>query len=266
PAICAGEQLLALAYMEDSRHDPHRVSTRAEPTGSGYRITGKKIFVLDGHVADQLIVLARTAGERGDRDGLTLFLVDSRAPGLSVTRTLMVDSRNAALVEFESVEVDRSQIVGQLDRATGLLGPVLDRATIGLCAEMLGSIQEAFDRTVSYLKEREQFGVPIGSFQALKHRAAEMFCEIELARSTVLEALRAVDADRPDLPEIASHAKSRCSDTFILVGNEAVQMYGGIGMTDEEEIGFFLKRARVAEQTFGDAAYHRDRFASLRGY
>ncbi len=266
PAICAGEVLLALAYMEDARHEPHRVSTRAEPTGSGYRITGKKIFVLDGHVADQLIVLARTAGERGDRDGLTLFLVDSRAPGLSVTRTLMVDSRNAALVEFESVEVDRSQIVGQLDRATGLLGPVLDRATIGLCAEMLGSIQEAFDRTVSYLKEREQFGVPIGSFQALKHRAAEMFCEVELARSTVLEALRAVDADRPDLPEIASHAKSRCSDTFILVGNEAVQMYGGIGMTDEEEIGFFLKRARVAEQTFGDAAYHRDRFASLRGY
>jgi len=147
-----------------------------------------------------------------------------------------------------------------------VLDPVLDRATIGLSAELLGTITEAFERTVNYLKARKQFGVPIGSFQGLKHRAAEMFTQVELSRSIVLDALRAIDEKRPDLPVLASVAKARVSDTAFLVGNEAVQMHGGIGVTDEEEIGLFLKRARVAELTFGDGAYHRARFAALSGF
>ena len=266
PAVASGERILALAFQETPRHDPYKIEARAEPTKDGFRLRGEKIFVLDGHVADQLVVLARTDGAAGDRDGLGMFLVDAGTPGLTVTRTFMVDSRNAANVVLDQVEVDASAVIGSAGEAADLLDRVLDRAAIGLCAEMLGSLQEAYDRTLEYLKTRVQFGVPIGSFQALKHRAALMFCEVELSRSVTLEALRAVDEDRPDVPELASLAKARCSDTFVLVGNEAVQMHGGIGMTDEEEIGFFLKRARAAELTFGDAPAHRDRYARLRGY
>jgi alkylation response protein AidB-like acyl-CoA dehydrogenase len=266
PAVARGERILALAYQEVGRYEPYRVRTRAERAGSAYRITGEKTFVLDGHVADQLLVLARTSGDLRDREGLTLFLVDAGARGLEVLRTSMIDSRNASKVRLDRVEVDRGRVVGQVDRAADSLDPVLDRATIALCAEMLGGMQEAFDRTVRYLQTRVQFGVPIGSFQALKHRAAWMFCEIELSRSVVMEALRAIDAGRPDVPTLAAAAKARCSDTYVLAGNEGIQMHGGIGMTDEEEIGFFLKRARAAEATLGDAAYHRDRYARLRGY
>jgi alkylation response protein AidB-like acyl-CoA dehydrogenase len=222
--------------------------------------------VLDGHVADQLVVVARTAGKSGDRDGLTLLLVPKGARGLSVTRTIMVDGRNAANVTLEGVEVDKSAVLGGAGRGADLLDRVLDRATIGLAAEMLGTLAEAFERTIAYLKERKQFGVPIGSFQALKHRAANMFVEVELSRSIVLDALRAIDENRPDVSQLASIAKARVSDAIHLVGNEAVQMFGGIGVTDEEEIGLFLKRARVAELTLGDAAYHRARFARLNAF
>jgi alkylation response protein AidB-like acyl-CoA dehydrogenase len=266
PSLCEGDRILALAYQEKGRYDPYRVATRAEPTSSGYRITGEKTFVLDGHVADPLVVCARTSGETRDREGLTLFVVPKETPGLTVTRTFMVDSRNAANVRLEGVEVDRSAVLGEVDRGADVLDPVLDRATIGLCAEMLGSFQEALDRTLQYLKDRKQFDVPIGSFQALKHRAAFMFCEVELARSVVMDALRAIDEERSDVSLLASVAKARCSDAFVHIANEGVQIFAGIGMTDEEEIGFYLKRARVAEQTAGDAAYHRDRFARCRGY
>jgi alkylation response protein AidB-like acyl-CoA dehydrogenase len=217
-------------------------------------------------VADPLIVSARTSGETRDREGLTLFVLDPKTPGVTVTRTFIVDSRNAANVRLDGVEVARSQVIGEVDRGADVLDPVLDGATIGLCAEMLGSFQEAFDRTLQYMKDRKQFDVPIGSFQALKHRAAFMFCEIELARSVVMDALRAIDEKRPEVPVLASVAKARCSDAFVHIANEGVQIYAGIGMTDEEEIGFYLKRARVTEQTAGDSAYHRDRFARLRGY
>jgi alkylation response protein AidB-like acyl-CoA dehydrogenase len=266
PDLCAGERILAMALQESPHHDPYRIALRAEPIGDGYRLSGEKLFVLDGQVADQLAVVARTSGEVGDREGITLFLVNADARGIDVTRTFMVDSRNAARVRFDGVEVDRSALLGEVDRGAAVLDPLLDRATIGLCAEMLGGFQEAFERTLQYLKDRKQFGVPIGSFQALKHRAALVFCEVELACSVVMEALRAADEDRADVPELASIAKARCADAYFLIGNEGIQMYGGIGMTDEEEIGFFLKRARVAQMTLGDAAYHRDRLARLRGF
>lgn len=266
PAVAKGERLLALALEEASHHAPYRIATRAEATANGYRLSGRKTFVLDGHVADQLVVVARTAGAPGGRDGLALFLVPKGARGLAVARTTMVDGRNAAKVTLDGVEVDRSAALGTPGRGADVLDRVLDRATIGLAAEMLGTLAEAFERTVGYLKTRKQFGVPIGSFQALKHRAANMFVEVELSRSIVLDALRAIDENRQDVPALASVAKARVSDAIHLIGNEAVQMHGGIGVTDEEEIGLFLKRARVAELTLGDAAYHRARFASLSGF
>jgi alkylation response protein AidB-like acyl-CoA dehydrogenase len=266
PALAKGERILALALEESAHHAPYAVATRAEATSSGYKLTGRKTFVQDGHVADQLVVVARTAGKPGERDGLTLFLVPRGSRGLTVKRTIMVDGRNAANVTLDGVEVEKSAVLGSAGRGADVLDKVLDRATIGLAAEMVGTLTEAFERTIKYLKDRKQFGVPIGSFQALKHRAANMFVEVELARSIVLDALRAIDENRPDVAQLASIAKARVSDAIHLIGNEGVQMFGGIGVTDEEEIGLFLKRARVAELTLGDAAHHRSRFATLNGF
>ena len=267
PAVIGGEALLALAYQErQSRYDLCRVATRAERAGAGWRLRGEKILVLDGHVADHLIVSARTAGDERDRAGVTLFLVERGAPGLQVTRQSTLDSRNAALVRLDGVVVGADAVVGAVDDGGALLAEVVDRATAGLCAEMLGGMEAAFAITLDYLKTRRQFGVPIGSFQALKHRAAIVFTEIELARSAVLAAAMALDEAHPQAAQIVSAAKARCSDAFVLAGNEGVQMHGGIGMTDEHDIGFFLKRARAAEITFGDGAHHRERFAALQGY
>ena len=265
-AIAVGERLLALAVDESAHHNPSGIAVKAEKSGDGYEISGEKVFVLDGHVADQLIVAARTSGKPGDEDGITLFIVDAKAKGVNTTRTIMVDSRNAACVVFDEVEVGANAVLGEVDKGFATLDRVLDIGRIGVAAEMLGGAQEAFDRTLAYLKTREQFGAVIGSFQALKHRAATMFCEIELSKSVVRAALTALDEDRDDVAKMASLAKSQLCDTFELVSNEGIQMHGGIGMTDEEEIGFFLKRARVAQQTFGDAAFHRNRFATLCGY
>jgi alkylation response protein AidB-like acyl-CoA dehydrogenase len=192
-----------------------------------------------------------------------LFLVPAQAAGVSITKLSAVDCRNVANVDFVNVDVPASAL---LPGSTDALARVIDGATAGLCAEMLGSTQEAFDVTVAYLKVRKQFGVPIGSFQALKHRAAQMFCELELSKSVVLDALRAVDADRPDASAVVSAAKARVNDTFVLVASEAIQMHGGMGATDELDVGFFYKRARVAEMTLGSSTYHRDRFARLSGY
>ena len=264
--VAAGETILALAFQEGGRFDPYAIAASAEPSGSGFRLAGEKLFVLDGHVADLLIVAARTSGKSGARDGITLFLLEPAARGLAIQRTVMVDSRNAARVRLDGVEVGADQVLGEVGAGADVLDPVFDRAAIGLSTEMLGTFGEAFERTVAYLKTREQFDVPIGSFQALKHRAARMFCEVELAQSVVMEALRAIDEGRDDVAQLASAAKARCSDAARLITGEAIQMHGGIGMTDEEDIGFFLKRARAAELTFGDSVYHRDRFARLQGF
>ena len=267
-AIAAGDLLLALALEEGHRHDPYNVAIRADRSGDGYTLTGSKTFVLDGNSADKLIVAARTSGKPGDRDGITLFLVDRTATGVTVTRTKMVDSRNAANVELNGVKVGQDAVLGEVDKGADVLDPALDIARVGLSAEMLGSLQECFERTVQYLKEREQFGVPIGSFQALKHRAADMFCEVELSKSCVLEALTALDEGRDanEIAKLASLAKAKVGETFNRVSREGIQMHGGIGMTDEFDIGFFLKRAAVAEQTFGDVNFHRNRYGDLEGY
>jgi len=266
PALAKGERLMALALEEGAHHAPGRIATTAERSGKGFRLEGEKRFVLDGHVANLLVVAARTSGGTGDRRGITLFLVPGDAPGVTRTRTIMVDSRNAAIVRLAGVELGEDAVLGRVDDGADVLDRLLDRARAGLAAEMLGSAGAAFERTVQYLKDRKQFGVPIGSFQALKHRAAAMFCEIELARSAVIAALSALDAKANDASQLASLAKAKAGDAFFLASNEGVQMHGGIGMTDEHEIGFFLKRARVAQASFGDAAFHRDRYAALMGY
>ncbi|MEC7413844.1 MAG: acyl-CoA dehydrogenase family protein [Pseudomonadota bacterium] len=268
PQLAAGELLLALALEESHKHDPYGIQTTASATDDGYVLDGNKTFVLDGHVADKLIVAARTSGEVGSREGISLFLVDREANGVSVTRTIMADSRNAANVKLDAVKVGNDALLGTADTAADTLDQALDIARIGLSAEMLGGIQECFERTVEYLKERKQFGVAIGSFQALKHRAADMFCEIELSKSCVLEALTALDEqrDRDEVAKLASLAKAKVGETYNLVSREGIQMHGGIGMTDEFDIGFFIKRAAVAEQTFGDVNFHRNRYGELEGY
>jgi acyl-CoA dehydrogenase len=266
PRIAAGELTLALALEEGPHHSPYGSALAATPSGSGYRLSGRKVFVIDGHSAEQLIVVARSSGTAGDRDGLTLLLVPASTPGITRTRTHMADSRNAAIVAFDDVQVPGDAVLGEPGAGADLLDRMLDHARIGLAAEMLGSAEAAFERTVAYLKERTQFGVPIGSFQALKHRAADLFGELQLARSVVLDALAALD-DRPEeVPLLASLAKAKVGAVLHTVSNEAVQMHGGNGMTDEFDIGFYMKRARVAEQAFGSAAFHRDRYASLSGY
>ncbi len=264
PRIARGEAIVALAHEEGRRHSLYEVAAHAAPVGDGWAISGEKTMVVDGHVADAIVVVARTSS--GGRDGLTLFLVPRDAHGLDVQRRATIDSRNIAFVRLGGVHAASDSVVGIVGRGADVLDRVLDRATIGLSAEMLGGMQEAFEQTIAYLKVRNQFGVPIGSFQALKHRAAQLFCEIELVRSLVAAALRAADAGSDDVALLASAAKARASDVFVHVANEAVQMHGGIGVTDELDIGLFLKRARVTEMMLGAAAHHRDRFARLSGY
>ncbi len=269
PTVAAGERFLALAWQEPGgRYDPHHVETRAERAGGGWRLRGEKIQVLDGTAADRLVVSARTAGSARDADGITLFVIRPDVPGVALERQMRVDSRGAALLHLADVRVETDAVLGQVGGGGPLLARVLDRATVGLTAEMLGSMSVAFAMTIDYLKTRIQFDAPIGSFQALKHRAARMFVELELARSAVMHAHRVLDEGRDDtaVARAASLAKARCSDAFLLIGNEGVQMHGGIGMTDEHDIGFFLKRARAAQLTCGDAAWHRDRMARLDGY
>jgi acyl-CoA dehydrogenase len=227
PELAAGRLTLALALEESHHHDPLGIATRAEKQGDGYVINGCKTFVLDGHSADKLIVVARTgAGESADT-GLSLLLVDREAPGVKCQRTTLMDSRNAANVSFEDVAVDVDAIIGEADQGWTVLEPVLDRGRVAIAAEMMGLALEAFDRTVEYLKEREQFGALIGSFQALQHRAAAMQAELELCRSVILQALSAVDETPDQLPLLASLAKARLNELVKLVTNEAVQMHGG---------------------------------------
>ena len=266
PAIAQGELTFALALEETHHHRPHHIGVTASQQGDGYVLNGSKCFVLDGHSADRLIVVARSHGKPRETEGLSLFLVEGDAPGVTRTRTIMADSRNAANIHLNNVTVTASSILGEVGDGWSVLEPVLDRGRVALAAEMMGYAVESFERTVNYLKEREQFGVLIGTFQSLQHRAAHIQSELELSRSVLLQALSSVDDSPEELPVMASLAKSRLNELVKLVTNEAVQMHGGIGVTDDLEIGFFLKRARSAMQIFGDTGYHKDRYATLNGY
>jgi len=250
PKIAEGTAVGALAIDEGAHHAPEK----ATAVVAGGKLTGKKTFVLEGMAADILIVSAKGP------DGLGLFLVRSDDPGVARTRLHLADSRGAANIEFKNAQAEA------LSGGAELIEKVLDRARAGVAAEMLGSAVQAFETTLDYLKVRVQFGQVIGSFQALQHRAAKMFTDLELSRSAVEAALAAIDADSPDVPELVSLAKAKMGDTFHLVSNEMVQMHGGIGMTDAHDAGFYLKRARAAEAAFGNQAFHRDRYARIQGY
>lgn len=226
-AIAAGELLTALAIDEQGRHAPNRVSTTASPGSDGYVLDGRKTFVVDGHVANALVVSARTAGGVDDEAGITLFLVDANASGVEVERTMMVDSHNAAVVHFNGVQVPASGVLGSVDQGSAVLAPLLDIGNAHLAAELLGIAEESFEQTMNYIRDRKQFGVAVASFQALQHRAAHLFSELELLRSVVLKALRSLDAQTDDAAAMVSLAKAKACEIAQLATNEGVQMHGG---------------------------------------
>ena len=262
----AGGKIISLASEEASHHNPSKVQLTAKKKGDGFILSGNKNYVLDGQVADHFIVSARTSGHDDSKKGISLFIIPSSATGINKTTATLMDSRVCAHLTFDNVSVTQEHVLGELDKGYKPLQKTLDVAAIGVSAELLGIIQESFERTISYLKERRQFDKIIGSFQALQHRAADMYCEIEICKSLVIKALQSIDEDSFMLPALASMAKSKCCKIAQLVTNEGVQMFGGIGMTDDEDIGLYLKRARVAMELYGNYNYHLDRFATLNGY
>jgi acyl-CoA dehydrogenase len=266
PKIVSGEITTALAVDESSHHDPSKTIFKAEQKGSDFLLNGKKTFVIDGASADILVILARTSGNSGDLAGLTLFIVESNADGIKKIKLDMADSRNYANIEFNDVECSNKSILGALESGGETVERILDIGRIAMSAEMLGNAESAFETTIDYLKQRKQFGVLIGTFQALQHRAAEMFCEIELTKSAVMAAIHGADENSNELQRLSSLAKTIAGETLNLVSNEAIQMHGGIGVTDEYDLGFFIKRSRVAEQIFGSSTYHTERYANLSGF
>ena len=266
PAMAAGELILALAAHEPGSSSVENTALVARANGDGFVLDGTKAFVIDGGMAHKFLVLARTAGEPGEQDGLILFLLDRNADGLEISAQLNADNHRPVELVFNGVKVKAEDCLDQQRGLWSQLQKALDIGAACTASEMLGIADESFVRTVEYLKERKQFGVPVGSFQALQFRCAELFSELQLCRSAVLAALDAIDRDSDDRSLLASLAKAKCGNIANLAVNEAVQMHGGIGMTDEFDIGFFMKRAASARQEYGDSYYHSDRFARLRGY
>ena len=222
--------------------------------------------MLDGTFADKIIVACRSSNSESKKDGISLLIVDSNSEGLSITPTKMVDSRNAANIKFDNVKSSADNLIGEEGKGFEILEKVLDISRVAISAEMLGSALQAYEITLDYLKERDQFGSKIGSFQALQHRAAIMFSELELCKSCVIESITSFDEGSNDLERLASLAKAKVGEVFHLISNESVQLHGGVGVTDEYDIGLYLKRARVVEQIFGSSEFHKNRYAELTGY
>jgi len=260
PRIAAGEAILSLAVDEGAKHRPSAIATTAERSGNGFKLNGAKGFVLDGHVADALIVAART------ENGLTLFLVDPKTSGIAIERTVMVDAHNAARVVLTDVQVDADAVVGTVDGGESLLEGALYLGRACAAASLTGAGDQAFQITLEYLRTRKQFGKLIGEFQALQHRAAHLFTEIELARAAVIGALQRLDAGKDPAGLAVSVAKAKAGRVADLAVQEAVQMHGGVGMTDEFDVGLFMKRVRVLNELLGDAAFHSEKLARAQGY
>ncbi|MBA3836338.1 MAG: acyl-CoA dehydrogenase family protein [Sphingomonas sp.] len=265
PGILRGETVAALAIDERAKHGTG-IAMRAERSGNGFTLSGTKQFVSHGHVADVLIVAARTAGSLEDSDGITLFAVPQGAAGLTAEAERLADSSIAARLTFDRVAVDADAVIGEVDAGADPLGRLLRAGRAGAAAELLGVGGGAMDMTVNYLKERKQFGVRIGSFQALQHRAAHLYSEMEVARAAVLKAQQLLDAGNSAADQAVSVAKAMTSLATTLAVQEGVQMHGGIGMTDEYDIGFYMKRGRVLAEMFGDANFHADQLARAAGY
>ena len=260
PRIAAGEAILSLAVDEGAKHAPSKITTRAERSGNGFRLDGAKGFVLDGHIADALIVIAKA------EEGTTLFLVDPTASGVGIERTVMVDAHNAARVTLTDVAVDADAVIGAVGGGEALLEPALALGRACAASTLTGAGDQAFKITLEYLRTRKQFGKLIGEFQALQHRAAHLFTELELARAATLGALQAIDAGREDADLAASVAKAKAGRVAELAVQEAVQMHGGVGMTDEFDVGLFMKRVRVLNELLGDAGFHSERLARSQDF
>ncbi|RMB55356.1 alkylation response protein AidB-like acyl-CoA dehydrogenase [Sphingomonas sp. PP-CE-3A-406] len=265
PGIIAGETVAALAIDEGAKHRD-TVAMTAERSGNGFKLTGAKRFVTHGHTADLIIVAARTGGSADDKDGITLFAVPKDAAGLTANAERLADASLAARLEFEGVEVDADAVIGEVDAGRSPLDRLLRAGRTGASAELLGVGGGAMDMTIGYMKERKQFGTLIGSFQALQHRAAHLYSEMEVARAAVLKAQQLLDLGSDRADEAVSVAKAMTALATTLSVQEGIQMHGGIGMTDEYDIGFYMKRARVLAEMFGDANFHADRLAVAAGY
>ena len=266
PKIVDGSIVATLAFDEGPRHAPAQVATTAQANDGGFVLSGAKSFVMEGGAATTMIVTARTSGAVGDSSGISLFVVDTALQGVSCDKLVTADSRGWANVAFDQVQLSSDSLLGEVDQGYPLVETILDRCRAGISAEMLGTASQSFDMTLEYLKTREQFGRVIGSFQALGHRAAMLFSALELARSCAEAALTAIDDGNEELPTFSSLAKCRVGDFLHEMSNQLIQIHGGIGMTDEFDAGFYLKRARVLETLFGNQSYHRDRYAKLQGF
>ncbi|MDR0279468.1 MAG: acyl-CoA dehydrogenase family protein [Paucimonas sp.] len=266
PGLIAGGLRVALAVDERARHNPLATGLRAVADGDGYHLEGDKYWVVDGIGADAFVVAARTSGATGEAQGISLFLVPADTPGLEVSALPLIDSRNCARLQLRQVRLGRQALLGEEGQGWAVLDAVLDRGRACLAAELLGIAEHLFQTTLEYLKTRVQFDVPIGSFQALQHRAARLFVDLSLARSAVMAGLSALDdvtLDAAQRGRLVSLAKWKAGDTAIKVANEAVQLHGGIGVTDELDVGLYLKRVRVAQACLGDRDFHCERYQAL---
>ena len=266
PGLVAGDSVFAVAIDEGAKHRPERIATRAEKSGNGFRLSGRKDFVLHGASADMLVVAARTSGGDEDAEGITLFAVPKEASGMSHDAVRLVDSSMATHTTFEDVELDGDAVIGKVDGGREVLNKVLLAGRVGAAAEGVGVARGAMDMTVAYLRQRKQFGRLIGEFQALQHRAAHLYSEIEIARAAVIKAAQLLDAGSEQAELMASVAKAKVAKAAGLAVREGVQMHGGIGMTDEYDIGLYMKRDRALEEFLGDQYYHANRVAELSGY
>jgi alkylation response protein AidB-like acyl-CoA dehydrogenase len=266
PQILSGEAVLALAIDEGPRHAPEQNALGATRLGNGFVLNGSKQFVVHGNSADMVLTVARTAGSPGETDGLTIFAVPKDVAGLSVERLTLVDSSKAARLKFDDVQLDADAVIGEVDAGWQPLTRALNAGRAGAAAELVGVASAASAMTLAYLRQRKQFGKFIGEFQALQHRAAHLYSEIEIARAAVFKAAELLDSGDENAELYVSVAKAKASDVANLAVREGVQMHGGIGMTDEHDIGLFMKREAVLGELFGDVWYHRDRVARLSGY
>ena len=260
PGILAGETVAAIAVDEGAKHRPDRIEMHAERSGNGFRLSGRKQFVVQGASADVVLVAARSD------EGATIFAVEKGAAGLEVEAVRFADSSIGARMNFDGVEVDADAVVGEVGGGEAVLSRLLRAGRAGASAELVGVGSAAMDMTVDYLKQRKQFGKLIGEFQALQFRAAHLYSELEIARAAALKAQQLLDEGSMEAEAMVSVAKAKAGRASQLAVQEGVQMHGGIGMTDEYDIGLYMKRDRVLNELFGDPSFHADRLARLKGY
>lgn len=264
-SVIAGQTLLALAFAEEeSGYNLANIKTKAEKSGDGFSISGKKVVVIGGAWADKIIVAARTSGEENDERGISLFLVDSKASGVAVNAYKTMDGSRGANIQFNKVSVSEDDLVGELDDGYQLLEKIIDYGISAACAEALGAMAALNEKTLAYMKTREQFGVPIGSFQVIQHRMVDMFMAVESCRSMVLMlGLKVTNDNVVERKKAVSAAKVYLGQNARSCAQEAVQLHGGIGMSEELDIGHYFRRLTLFCSLFGSTDYHLNRFADL---